>query len=644
MFSKISFSSKVLLLILFTVILVTGIDLFRISSYQAYPLKPEDKIDTKESQVYWELVKGTENIDWKGLDGTLEFIKQEYDCSDFRLVNLIRIMYEFEDRVPASYKSKIEGVLFNFRYWLDEPGENSMCYWSENHQILFASAEFLIGQKYPNVMFPNSGLTGNQHMEKAKVRILDWLKMRWDYGFTEFYSNVYYKEDIAALINLIDFAGDEEIVKKSQIIMDLLFFDVATQSTKNMFISASGRAYEGNRKGGPGATLGGLTQYFWGDGSEIGAGMMYGMMVSKNYQLPPVLKEIAQDSSEVIIKQSNGLNISELKAEGYYEKDNRSLMMQWGMEAFVNPSVVRNSLSNIRTHQMFSNGFLKDFKVLDFSLLRILNLEPTVVKLINPQYIGTAIQKGDTYTYKTKDFSMYTVQNHQIGDFADQQHVFGINVKNHFAVFHTHPAVEKNVKVQSPNYWVGYGHFPHSAQEKNINLSIYNIPDKKGIMEKDLLDYTHSYFPKEKFDSTYITGNYIFGKKEDTYCAFIGTNAFKYRDNATDDIIQTGKQVYWIAEASSKAQDGSFKEFIDRVKNNKVIFDGQKLELSYYSNNNKYELRFGSDFKVNDQVINTAYLRFDSPYLKSDKKAKTYQITMNGQSLYLDFENGTREF
>ena len=42
-------------------------------------------------------------------------------------------------------------------------------------------------------------------MEKARVRAMDWLKMRWNYGYIEFNSEVYYKEDVGALINLIDF-------------------------------------------------------------------------------------------------------------------------------------------------------------------------------------------------------------------------------------------------------------------------------------------------------------------------------------------------------------------------------------------------------------------------------------------------------
>ncbi len=173
MFRKIKTKYKVLFALLFIVIVVSSIDIIRISHYETYPVLPKNKIETNENQVYWNLVNGDEAIDWNSLDGTLEYVKSEYDCSDFRLVNLIRILYEFEDVIPFDYKNKIDEVLFNFRYWMDEPGENSMCYWSENHQILFSSAEYLIGQKYPTAVFPNSGLTGSGHKVKAKLRILD---------------------------------------------------------------------------------------------------------------------------------------------------------------------------------------------------------------------------------------------------------------------------------------------------------------------------------------------------------------------------------------------------------------------------------------------------------------------------------------
>lgn len=638
------FKLKYMFGLLLIVILVTlVIDYRRISSYEPHLQKPEHHINVEQDQIYRDLKNGME-IDWSRLDGTLEFIDGQYDCSDFRLVNLVRIMYEFGDQIPEATRQKIEKTLFGFRYWWDEPGENSMCYWSENHQILFASAEYLIGQLYPEKVFAASGLTGKEHMAKAGIRALDWMEMRWNYGFIEFFSGVYYKEDIGPLINLIDYAEDKELVEKSKIMMDLLLYDIASQSIGTMFVSVSGRAYTGNRQGGSGQNAGGLTKYFWGNGDSIRSGMVHGMMYTNNYTPPPIFKEIANDTNNVVIKQNNGLDIIELKEEGYFGDDNRSMMMQLGMESFTNPEIVRNTLSWMRQTGMFNNNFIKDFKILDFTLLRWLHLEPTIVKIINPQSNGVAIQKGNTYTYRTKDYTLYTAQKYHPGSYGDQHHVAGMNIGNSFSIFHTHPALEERVKNQSPNYWVGYGHLPHAVQDENVNLSIYNIPKEKGMMEADLLDYTHAYFPTEKFDTTMFKGNYVFGKKGNTYAAFIAKNELKLRAETDDNIIQEGKQTYWITEAGSMQEDHSFDEFCERILSNKVNFDAESMALSYQSKGKTYELKFDGDFSLNGELVNVQYDRYESPYIQAKKKAETLTFECKGESLHLDFDNMIRDY
>ncbi|WP_236971058.1 hypothetical protein [Membranihabitans marinus] len=641
--SNISWIRYIVVGLFFLIILVTGFDLYRISQYKSFPIRPVEKIEVLESQLYYNLVNG-HDFRWQDLEGSLNYIKNEYDCSDFRLVNLIRILYEYESQIPEEWIAKTEEVVLGFRYWWDEPGENSMCYWSENHQILFASAEYLIGQKYMDDVFTNSGITGHQHMEKARIRIMDWLEMRWNYGFTEFFSSVYYKEDIAALINLIDYAKDEEIVEKCRIIMDLLFYDVASQNVNTMFISASGRGYHSNRKGGQDATLGGLTQYYWGNGQEIGPGLMYGLMISENYKLPPVLKAIAEDSSTVIVKQSSGLDISDLEKEGFYGTNNQGMMMQWGMEAFVNPEIVRHSLAHIRNNNMFSNGFISDFKLLDFTMLDLLHLEPWVVKIIDSPFQGTAIQRGNTYTYKTADYSMYTAQSHHVGEYADQHHVFGINVSNAFAIYHTHPALHKRKASSTPNYEVGYGRLPHSVQDMNVNLSIYVIPEKKSWMEKELLDYTYAYFPMQKMDSSVVINNYAFGMKGQSYFAFIGFRPFIESTEVNNEIIQEGNQVYWIAEAGCQSEDGSFENFKNRIQNNEVIFNEDELILSYRSKDRDYKLKYGGEFTVDGKTMDTNYRRYQSPYIQASAKSRTLEFRFKEDYLYLDFENGKRDW
>ena len=634
----------IILLFVIAIIISVIVDFIRINNYNKYPSLPPEGKPSGINKIYFELVNEHKDINWDRLDETLDFINGQYDCADFQLATLVRILYDFRDEVPDSVLTKIESILLNFRYWMDEPGENGMCYWSENHQILFASSEYLIGQLYPDSIFYNNGLTGSEHMEKAKILILDWLEMKWEYGFSEFYSNVYYSEDIGGMINLIDYSNNEEIVKKTKIVMDLLIYDVASQKSGNMFISVSGRAYEKSRKGDPNASFYNITNFIWESESNLKPHLNYGFMASKNYEVPQVLKEIGNDKNRAIIKQSNGLNITELENEGYYGFDNKSIMMQWGMGAFTNSEIIRNSLKYIRKNNMFTNEFLHDFKDLDFTVFRLFNLEPIISKMIKTQADGNAIQRANTYTFRTKDYSIYTVQNHFPNMNASQHHIAGMNLGDSFAVFHVHPAAPDSVKLHSPNYWVGYGRLPHAVQDENISLAIYNLPEEKNPMEMYMLDFTHAYFPTELFDSTFITNNYAFGKKGSAFTAFIGKNKLQIKDGSTDDLIQDGRKVYWIIEAGSNEKDGSFKDFYSRILNNPLKFKDETLLLDYTSNNRNLTLEYDGLFHVNDKEINTEYERFDSPYIRADRKPKNMEFRYNDKYLFLDFKNLKREF
>jgi hypothetical protein len=75
-----------------------------------------------------------------------------------------------------------------------------------------------------------------------------------------------------------------------------------------------------------------------------------------------------------------------------------------------------------------------------------------------------------------------------------------------------------------------------------------------------------------------------------------------------------------------------------------VHFDPETLSLDYESNHSRFELVFDQEFKVDGQVIITHYPRYDSPYVQGEKKDSTFTFTLNGKSLFLDFENMIRNF
>ena len=609
--------------------------------------RPEESIPFNPEKVLWELENGIEVEDWGEVTGACEYIDGRYDCSDFRFQSMIRILYKHSDKVEKNTLNTMKSTFLGFKYWMDQPGEDSMCFWSENHQILFATSEYLIGKYYPEEVFLNDGKSGAEHMEIARERILIWLEQRWLYGFTEYYSSVYYVEDIAPLANLIEFAEDNEIVSKATAIMDLLLYDVATQSYKGAFISTSGRAYERNRKSAKdGNSMRAVIQDVWGfpvdpDGRK---GMDLCFLYLENYEVPEVIRLIGQDDGTAVIKASNGLDLDELDSRNLIGPETNQIMMQWAMEAFTNHQVISNTVNYIDKNSMFSNEFLNDLKLVNISLLKKLGLLPAVSKLLNPVTNGVAIQRANTYTYKTPDYLLATSQFHHGGEFGDQQSPWVATLSNEVSIFNSHPAKplsDRGALSGSPGYWVGNGRMPHSVQHENVNMSIYKIPDKKGFMEKTITDFTHAYFPSALLDESIIDGRYAFGRLDNKYIAFIARNNIYYFEGTDDDLIQEGKDSYWIFEISMEESEGNFKSFMERIKDNEVDYEGDIL--TYTSAGKELTAEYNAGFTVNGLEIDMNYSRHDSPYALNNREQATMTFEFSGEKLYLDFYNMVRK-
>jgi len=61
----------------------------------------------------------------------LRFIDARYDCADFRMVCILRTLYDYPALISVDTLSAMKQTVKGFKYWMDEPGEDSMCYWSE---------------------------------------------------------------------------------------------------------------------------------------------------------------------------------------------------------------------------------------------------------------------------------------------------------------------------------------------------------------------------------------------------------------------------------------------------------------------------------------------------------------------------------
>ncbi len=634
---------------------------------------------------------------------SLQFINNRYDCADFRLQLLFRLYKDCFHDLPQSIRGLIKQTFLDFKYWMDEPGEDSMCYWSENHQLLFAVSEYLAGQEWPEEIFTNNGMTGKEHKEKAKKRIDYWMEQKFRYGFYEWYSNNYYAEDIAPMSNYIQYTAEDEddnSVERMKIIMDLLWFDVATHSVNNTFVPVSSRMYGDNKSSDlygnrikaamesiwEGADLerlikaqSPLEQHIKAGGEDaettiklvgVDAQMMQNFIAMYRagyYELPQVIYDIALDPEPVVIKASSGMNVSELKEEGLVGPDDNQIMAQFGCEAFTNPEVVTNTLQYLNRHRMFRNKFVNPFRFINITFLKLLKVPRFISSKFELMTHGIALNRGNVYSYRTKYYILSTAIAYGVDGCGAQEHVWSANISPDLALYTTHPAKDDDSREKhaaSPGYWVGNGRQPMSVQDLNVNITIYKIPQKKRLLEFSLADITHAYVPRECYDILEIEGNYVFGKRDKVLVAMIANGKLQYRpfdsyaaallkchDQIEEenqqkhlekefDLVRKGGRYHTYITELSDTDIESYQDFKQRILHNPVeVGEGN---VKYVTHGKELYADYEGDFRIDGLTQEMEYQRYDSKYAQVKRNPETINIHYEGKELQLNYRRAER--
>ncbi len=600
------------------------------------------KMNTKCFPEIMDLDQG-KTIDETNLLSLVDFVNARYDCADFRMLVLIKTYKDYKKLLTDKTNQKLKEAILNFKYWMDEPGDDGMCFWSENHQLIFHTCEYLAGQIFPDMIFSNDGKSGKEHLDKAKIKIEHWLNDRFTYGMTEWHSNTYYEEDIAPLVLLVEQAKDQKIVVRSKMMLDLLFLDMALYSFEGYFVTSSGRAYEKQKKRGADADVNDLLKKAFGilnheyDYTRLSTLFL----LTKSYQVPEVIRRIAEQTEKGVIKASNGLNLSEVKYEIKEKSNDRQGMYFWAMEAFTNPESIMMTMKMYNDWHLEDNNFLRDLKMINAPILRKLKLLPLLVKILNPATQGVAIERANTYVYHTKDYMLATAQAYHPKAFGDQQHLWQATIPGDIHLFSTHPGspmFDDPARNFSPSYWVGNGINPLVVQHERRVFILYNLTPRKGFLERKRQLFVHVNLPFGEFDEVIEMDKMIFLMKNDTYCALQFSKAYEKKE---DEVVVHGKHVQMIVTMGSSDQDGSFKEFIAKRENEELLLTrfGIYLEDMEHS----YRIGWSIPLMIDQKFVPLEYPRLDSSFAHIERKPKSIDITFGGRGLTLDHDACTRE-
>jgi hypothetical protein len=443
---------------------------------------------------------------------TLGQIERRMDCSDFMTCGLIRFIKNYE--ITDEIKCEIKRVMLNFRYWMDEEGQDGMCFWSENHSLMFYQTAYFFGQEYYDDIFIRSGKNGKEMYELAKSRLLEWLNDICLQGFDEFNSGVYSPITFAALLNIVDY-GEEELSKLATQAADLLMLGIARHCFKSVMISPQGRVYR-----------------------DVLYPHLQALQSIVNY----VIKEVPYVNSEWLISLATSNYI--------IPKEFLTVMNQKGHITYQS-----------------SNAVIDLYKTDDYILTSVQSPRKDGLKRIWESNLMEVNRDEYIYTKSLNECFHGTMQ-FEPGVFGYQQHLWYAALDPELAVFINHPGETCEASKARPGYWHGNGITPALTQIKNILGIIYVIPDTHPV------GFTHMFWNTKKFDEVTEKGNWHFGRKGNGYIGvWCSTSMVDYNDV----IFECEKRAYddkvaYLCVCGSQEENGNYEDFVESCFRREIQF------------------------------------------------------------------------
>ena len=451
----------------------------------------------------------------------IALIKERVDCSDFLMCGLLRYIHEYG--LPADVEEKAKDAILDYRYWMTMKGADGMCFWSENHSLMFWFSALDAGLLYPDEFFPRTGMTGKELHAYGERRVEEWLCDVLSHGYEEFLSSTYMCVTLAVLLNVIDYAKPE-LSSKARKAADMIFMMLSESTFKGAVIAPMGRVYRGVIYPFREAVAA------WINAIDDSAPAAYGegwlaFLASSSYRFPEGLKELMDGSLTKKYSTGNAL-VSIEKNDSYILTAAESPRCDSGFERW------RNTIQDENTDAE-DNQF---------------------VKSLNECFHGTSCFQPGVYGY--------------------QQHMWSAALSSSAIVFANHPGTTSEDAELRPGYWNGNGIMPAIRTEKGEMAAVYSIPENHPV------PFTHLYLPQHRFEKTIFDGSWIFLAEGDGYLAiWTSGKLVPYSDMfASSEFRLYSRSSAYLVKAGRKS-DETFESFMERMKNLDIEFSQDNLEL-----------------------------------------------------------------
>ena len=584
--------------------------------------------------------------------------------------------------LPPELLATAKRYMVSNRYRYNDPLPDgvvdSQVFTTENHQIIGLINEFLSGRRFSTDTFLVTGLTGEQHAERSRQPILDWIDERARFGFFEWHSHVYMLENVAALLTLAELADDPTLVRAAGMALDLCLLDMAAHTHKGTYVASRGRTYKKDKMSARDEDTFTTNKFLFDDTelpylSRADLGAIY-LSGAKRYRPPQALIDIATATQAGVVRERHGIFVdgsapiteNPEAPFGYDFKNPANLAFWWSQGALGIWQVTDISLAAAEEFRLFSGEMAPIKALVDLNGGDPARVKPWVQA--NHDVVNFAqLREANTYAWRGDDVSLATVVDHRFGQMRDQIHVWIAAVDADALVFTTHPRTEPDQTTDwaidaKPGYWTGEASIPRSAQHERTGVHIYQ-PAWDDTVDPLLWaafkyrDFTHAYFPQDHFDEVTQTGHWTVGHKGGGYIALWSWREPTWRVHdpakiATRDLVKPfdlvangGPDNVWVVEVGEKV-DGDFASWRTRVTATEPTVERTAEGFTVrWASPSSGDITFGSigDFTVEGQVQPLAdFPRHTSRFGTVDRLATTYELASDDARLQLDFEQQTR--
>lgn len=469
----------------------------------------------------WNLGKAGVN-DYLHISRAIEQIERREDCSDFHLAGLLRLMDIH--KLPAELEQRAEQAILNYRYWMTENGSDGMCFWSENHALMFYICAYMAGSRYPDRHFVRSGRSGSEVKAVALGRIRDWLTDVECWGFEEFQSTDYMCVTMGALLNAVDYMEQDE-AERAAALIDVIIKSFASHAFRGSIVTPQARIYRSVIL--PFTQAAQSLMYLLKPDAPAGNSEWLAFLMNSRYQLPYQYAELMDKPLDIEYPTGN--------AWVKLYKQPRYLLTSVQSPRYDAAPVYWDNISFEEYADIESNEYVKSF---------------------NERFHGTTRFEPGVYGY--------------------QQHMWYAALDNDTVLFTNHPGELADEVGMRPGYWYGNGIMPAVKQQGSTLGAIYAIGEEHPVA------FTHLFFPEAKLDSSLHDGHWLFGEKDGGYAAIWCSEPLQpYHDKLFHcEYRAYGRLAAYLCKLGSVEEFGSFEQFQARCRELAPQFDARSMQLS----------------------------------------------------------------